>query len=90
MILVTVTQPVSEEMVLLACLNPNLFRDPELAQLARELLHILVQDRAPQTVKTYIRSYRAWKKWAEKRKIISLPADIMSFALYLVSIMQQA
>ena len=69
---------------LVLVVDPKLFQDPELAQLARALPQVLIRDRAPKTVEAYIRAYRTWKRWAERHKIIFLPADIVSFALYLV------
>ena len=88
--MLAVAQPVVEEVSFPAYLNPNCFQDPELAQLAQSLPNILTKDRAPKTVSTYVRSYQVWKKWAGQRKIAFLPADMVSFALYLVSLIQQA
>ena len=66
------------------------FSDPELQQLAQALPTILVQDRAASTVATYLRAYKSWKTWAIRHGSAFLPADQVKFALYVVSLIQQA
>ena len=70
-------------------LDPVQFREPELAKLARALPTILVQHRAPGTVRTYISSFNLWKEWAKGYNAPYLPADVTHFALYLVFLIQQ-
>ena len=50
---------------------------------------VLVRDRAPKTVSSYVRAYQAWKKWAVKCSATALPADPGVFALYLVHLIEQ-
>ena len=70
-------------------LSVNMFRDPELRQLARTLPHILVRDRAVSTVSMYLRAYKSWKAWAMRHNASFLPADSVTFTLYVVSIIQE-
>ena len=46
---------------LLPELSANMFRDPELRQLAQALPYILVHDRAASTVSMYLGAYKSWK-----------------------------
>ena len=50
---------------------------------------MLLHDRAPKTVATYMRAYRAWKCWAIHHGSSYLPDDPVIVALFLVSIIQQ-
>ena len=68
----------------------NMFRDPELRQLAQALPSILVHDRAASTVSTYLGAYKSWKAWALRHNASVLPADSVTFALYVVSLIQEA
>lgn len=70
-------------------INPAQFADPELAELARILPGILVQDRAEKTVSTYVNAFGRWKEWAIRHGVVALPADPVSFSLYLVYLIQQ-
>ena len=65
------------------------FGDPELKQLALALPAVLVQDRAPATMTTYLRAYKSWKLWAMQHNAFFLPADQVVFTLYVVSLIQQ-
>ncbi|XP_044163844.1 uncharacterized protein LOC122948219 [Acropora millepora] len=67
-----------------------MFRDPELRQLAQALPSILVHDRAASTVSTYLGAYKSWKAWALRHNASALPADSVTFALYVVSLIQEA
>ena len=60
-----------------------------LNQLSKSLPRVLVRDRAPKTVSSYVRAYQAWKKWAVKCSATALPADPGVFALYLVHLIEQ-
>ena len=62
----------------------------ELRQLAQALPYILVHDRAGSTVSTYLGAYKSWKAWALRHNASVLPADSVSFALYVVSLIQEA
>jgi hypothetical protein len=57
--------------------------------LAYSLPSILLQDRAPGTVTTYVNAYRAWKQWASARDVCPLPANSVGLALYKVFLIQQ-
>ena len=62
---------------------------PRLKYLAKSLPAILIQDRAPKTVSTYVRAYEAWRTWAVQCEATPLPADPTVFSLYLVHLIQQ-
>ena len=49
---------------------------------------LLVQDRAPSTVKKYRSSFLAWRKWAEARGINALPTSGPELSVYLVHLLQ--
>ena len=70
-------------------LREEMVNHPTLTQLAKSLPRVLVQDRAPKTVSSYVRAYQTWKKWAAKCSATALPADPGIFALYLVHLIQQ-
>ena len=61
-------------------LREDMVNHPTLKQLAKSLPHVLVQDRAPKTVSSYVRAYQAWKKWAVECSATALPADPGVFA----------
>ena len=61
---------------------------PEIRSLARVIPSIMVQDRAPSTIKKYVSSFLAWRKWAEARDINVLPTSGPEFSLYLVHLLQ--
>ena len=67
-----------------------MFRDPELKQLAQALPYILVHERGASTVSTYLGAYKSWKAWALWHNASILPADSVTFALYVVSLIQEA
>ena len=69
-------------------MDPEQFEDPELKGLARALPGVLVCDRAPKTVTTYLAAYKSWERWAQAHNLCPLPADSVSLALYLVSLIQ--
>jgi len=61
---------------------------PEIRSLARAIPSIMIQDRAPNTIKKYVSSFSAWRKWAEARDINVLPTSGPEFSLYLVHLLQ--
>ena len=87
---VAVAHPLAQEFTLPPELSVNMFRDPELRQLAQALPYILVHDRAVSTVSTYLGAYKSWKAWALRHNVSVLPADSLTFALYVVSLIQEA
>ena len=70
-------------------LSLDQFQDLELKQLAGVLPAVLLRDKAPGTVTTYINSYRAWKQWAIRHGICPIPANSTSLSLYIVSMIQK-
>ena len=62
---------------------------PRLKHLVKSLPAILIQDRAPKTVSTYVRAYEAWRTWTVQCEATPLPADPTVFSLYLVHLIQQ-
>ena len=70
-------------------LSLDQFHDPELKQLSRLLPVVLLRDKAPGTIRTYINSYRAWKRWASRHRICPIPADCTALALYIVALIQK-
>ena len=87
--LIAVPDSVQKEVNLSVWLDDELLNHPQLQPLARSLPSILVQDRAPKTVSSYVRAYQAWKKWAIQCGATALPANPVIFALYLVHLTQQ-
>ena len=63
-------------------------RHPEIRSLAQAVPGIMVQDRAPSTVKKYRASFLAWQKWEEARDITALPTSGPELSLYLVHFLQ--
>ena len=70
-------------------LSLDQFHDPELKQLSRLLPAVLLRDKAPGTIRTYINSYRAWKRWASHHRICPILADCTALALYIVALIQK-
>lgn len=65
-------------------------RHPALLQLAKVLPSVLLQDKAPRTVNSYLRAFGAWKCWAEQfRPTAVLPVEPVVFSLYLVKLIQE-
>ena len=62
----------------------------EIRTLALAILNIMIQDRAPSTVKKYAASFSAWQKWAEAWDINVLPTSGPELACYLVHLLQTA
>ena len=87
---VAVADPLAQEFTFPPEFAANMFRDPELRQLAQALPSILVHDRAASTVSTYLGAYKSWKAWALRQNASVLPADSVTFALYVVSLIQEA
>ena len=87
--LIAVPESVQREVDLSVWLREEMVNHPTLTQLAKSLSSVLVQDRAPKTVSSYVRAYQTWKKWAAKCSATALPADPGVFALYLVHLIQQ-
>ena len=87
--LIAVPESVQREVDLSVWLHEEMVNHPTLTQLAKSLSSVLVQDRAPKTVSSYVRAYQTWKKWAAKCSATALPADPGVFALYLVHLIQQ-
>lgn len=89
-IYVAAAQPLVQEFTFPPELSASMFVDPELRQLAQALPNILVRDRAASTVSTYLRAYKSWKAWAVRHSASFLPADSVTFTLYVVSLIQEA
>ena len=83
---VAVAHPLAQEFTFPPELSVNMFRNPELRQLAQALVH----DRAASTVSTYLGEYKSWKAWALWHNAPVLPADSVTFALCVVSLIQEA
>lgn len=56
--------------------------------LARVIPSIIIQDRAPSSIKKYVSSFLPWRKWTEARDINVLPTSGPEFSLYLVHLLQ--
>ena len=62
---VAVDHPLAQEFTLPPELSvDNMFRDPELRQVAQAFPYILVHHRVPSSVSTYLGAYKSWKAWA--------------------------
>ena len=61
---------------------------PEVRSLAQAVPNIMVQDRAPSTIKKYKSSFSAWQTWAEARDINALPTSGPELSVYLVYLLQ--
>ncbi|XP_035688735.1 uncharacterized protein LOC118424294 [Branchiostoma floridae] len=62
--------------------------DPELRTLASWLPSVIIADRAPNTIKKYVRSFRNWEGFASSKGLPSLPASGPHLALYLLKLLQ--
>lgn len=60
-----------------------------LRSLATELPSFLVHARTDNTINTYFAGFKRWNKWAKHHDVISLPANHITFALFLLSMIQQ-
>ena len=87
---VAAVQPMVEEVIFPSEFQADCFDHPELRQLAKALPAVLVRDRTATTVATYLRAYKSWKSWASRHDAAFLPADCVVFALYELSLIQQA
>ena len=67
-----------------------MFSDPALKQLCATLPAIALQDRAPSTVRTYLRAFCRWSQWAKSHQLSPLPARGAHVALYVAYLMQTA
>ncbi len=63
--------------------------NPSLAPLLKQLPEVLVHSRQGSTVRGYHGAYSAWSRWAGTYKASCMPADPITFALYLLSRIQQ-
>ena len=65
--------------------------DPELKELAASLPSLVLQSRAPATVKKYSGAFSRWKKWASSKPEIGcdLPPKPIHIALYLSFLVQR-
>ena len=59
-------------------------REPKLRRLAGKLLSVVVQSRAPSTVRKYKYAFLRWANWAREAGCVACPAPAVHFALYLV------
>ena len=66
--------------------------DSELKELAEALPMVVLQSRAPSTVKKYGGAFLRWKRWALSKQadIPILPANPLHVALYLMFIIQKS
>ena len=66
--------------------------DPELKELVESLPNVVLQSRAPSTIKKYSGTFLRWKRWALSRQadIPMLPATPLHVALYLMSLIQKS
>ena len=62
---------------------------PALLQQAKVLPSVLLQDKAPKTVNSYLCAFGAWKCWAEQCRVSVLPFEPVVFSLYLVKLIQE-
>ena len=85
----SVSSTVPEGVNLSGWLRGETMTHPRLKHLVKSLPVILIKDRAPKTVSTYVRAYEAWWKWAVQCQATSLPADPGVFSFYLVHLIQQ-
>ena len=86
---IAVPESVQKEVNPAVWLSEEIVNHPQLKQLAKSMPGILVQDRAPMTVLSYVQAYQTWKKWAILCNVTALPADPGVFALYLVHLIQK-
>ena len=62
---------------------------PVLLQLAKVLPSVLLQDKAPKTVYSYLRAFGAWKSWVQQCHGSVLPVEPAVFSQYLVKFIQE-
>lgn len=62
---------------------------PMLQQLAELLPSIIIRDRAPKTIHTYLRAFKTWKNWVKLFQESPLPIKPRMFVLYLVKLIQE-
>ena len=60
-----------------------------LQPLLTSLPSILVHSRADNTVRNYYYAFQAWDRWAQSYGLVSLPAQPLSFTLYLLARIQE-
>ncbi|KAI8514464.1 hypothetical protein Bbelb_070550 [Branchiostoma belcheri] len=65
-------------------------KDPELQRLVCALPSVVISDRAPSTVKKYVRAFRAWETFASSKGLPPLPARGPHLALYLLKLLQSS
>ena len=67
-------------------------QDPELKELSESLPLVVLQSRAPSTVKKYSGAFLRWKRWALSKTadISVLPANPLHVALYLTFLIQKS
>ena len=70
----------------------SVIEDPELRELAESLPSVVLQSRAPSTVKKYGGAFLRWKRWALNKQadIPTLPASPLHVALYLMFLIQKS
>ena len=74
-----------------AWLDLQSIKDPECKDLASALPSLVIQGKAPSTIKKYSGAYSRWKRWATSHHEVSaLPAKPMHVALYLSYLAQVA
>ena len=56
----------------------------DLVQLAAELPHVLLSDKAHNTNKRYLSAFKKWEAWAKSKSVAILPASKNYFPLFLV------
>ena len=62
---------------------------PVLHQLAKVLPSVLLQDKAPKIVNSYLCAFGVWKCWAEQCRVSDLPVEPVVLSLYLVKLIQE-
>lgn len=65
-------------------------QDDELRSLAGDIPSILLQDRAPQTVRKYQETFIRWQNWAESKGLCALPSTGQEVALYIAFLLRSA
>ena len=70
--------------------NTKILHDPELAALASDIPKIILQDRAPNTVKKYADAFQRWNSWAKSKGLQALPTTGHELALYLAFLIKSA
>ena len=70
--------------------NTKILHDPELAALASDIPKIILQDRAPNTVKKYADAFQRWNSWAKSKGLQALPTTGHELALYVAFLIKSA